>query len=75
MKAKLSTLAKRLDFKSEGEYFDYCIDSYTNGNFRQCEELFNAMKKEDQKAFLNYLNAQAQFNGKLQVRNFYFNLI
>lgn len=75
MKAKLLTLAKRLDFTSEGGYFDYCIDSYINGNFSQCKTLFNNMKKEDQKSFLSYLNAQAQFNGKLQVRNFYFNLI
>lgn len=72
---KLLTLAKRLDFTTETEYFDYCMDSYTNGNFSQCKELFKAMTKLDRKAFLQYLNGQAQFNGYLQMRNFYFNIL
>ena len=75
MKKLLKTLAKELEFTQEIEYFDYCIDSHINGNFSQCRELFNAMRKEDKKAFINYLNGQAQFNGKLEVRNFYFNLL
>jgi len=72
---KLLTLAKRLDFTTETEYFDYCMDSYINGQFDQCRNLFKAMTKADRKQFLQYLNGQAQFNGYLQMRNFYFNLL
>jgi len=72
---KLLTLAKELDFNTEIEFFDYCIDSHINGNFTQCKDLFNSMKKEDKKLFLNYLNGQSQYNGKLEIRNFYFNLL
>lgn len=53
---KLITLAKRLDFKTEHEYFDYMIHSYINGNFTQCRELYNAMRKEDRKNFINYIS-------------------
>jgi catalase len=52
---KLITLAKRLDFESEYDYFNYCRDSYINGNFSQCKELFNAMTKKDKKALINFL--------------------
>lgn len=75
MKKKLLTLAKGLDFETESDYFNYCIDSHINGNFSQCKRLFNDMRKEDRKGLLNYLNGQAQFNGYLEIRNFYFNLL
>lgn len=68
-------LAKELDFKTEIEYFDYLIESHVNGNFTQCKNLFKEIGKEDKKVFLNYLNGQAQHNGQLEVRNFYFDLI
>lgn len=69
------TLAKEMGFNSTIEYYDYLIDSHICGNFKQCKELFSEMKKEDKKAFLNYLNGQAYYNGLLEVRDFYFNLI
>ena len=75
MKKKLSTLVKEMEFNHAVEYFDYLIDCHTNGNFKSCERLFSEMRKEDQKVFVNYLNGQAQFNGHLNVRNFYFNLL
>lgn len=68
-------LAKELEFNSEVEYFDYLVDCYICGNFTSCENLFNEFEKEDKKVFLNYLNGQAQYNGYLQARNFYFNLL
>ena len=74
MKA-LIKLAKELDFDNEVEYFDYCIDSHINGNFTQCKRLFKDMKKEDRKLFISYLNGQAQYNGLLPTRNFYFELL
>lgn len=75
MKKNLLTLAKELEFNSEIEYFDYLIECHTNGNFEQCKKLFLEMRHNDQKGFLNYLNGQAYYNGLLQVRKFYFDLI
>lgn len=75
MKKKLLTLAKGLDFETESDYFEYCIDSHINGNFTQCERLFEDMRQQDKKVFLNYMNGQAQFNGYIDTRNFYFNLL
>lgn len=75
MKKKLSTLVKEMEFNHVTEYFDYLIDCHANGNFESCKRLFSEMRKEDQKVFVNYLNGQAQFNGHLNVRNFYFNLL
>jgi len=70
--AKLITLAKRLDFTTEMDYFDYCIDSYTNGNFSQCKELFKAMSKADRKSLLNHIGTGINMK---DVYQFYFNLL
>lgn len=75
MKKKLLTLAKEMDFSTEVEYFNYLIECHTNGNFESCRRLFSEIRREDQKVFLRYLNGAAQFNGKLQARNFYFDLL
>ena len=61
---KLITLAKELDFTTEIEYFDYCIDSHINGNLIQCEDLFEAMKKQDRLALIKYIDNS-------EIRNFY----
>lgn len=65
MAKKLITLAKELDFKTEHEYFDYMIDSYINGQFGQCRNLFYALRKEDKKAFIRYCDV-------MEIREFYF---
>jgi len=52
MKTLLS-LAKKLDFTSESEYFEYIIQSYYNGQLTQARELFIKMAKQDKKTFLN----------------------
>jgi len=70
-KKKLITLAREIEFETESEYFVYLIDSYYNGNFRQCKRLFNEMKKSDQKTFITY----CMDNKYLQVREFYFILL
>jgi len=75
MTKKLLTLAKGLDFETETDYFEYCINSHINGNFSQCKRLFEDMRQQDKKVFLNYMNGQAQFNGYIDTRNFYFNLL
>jgi hypothetical protein len=71
MKKKLITLAKELDFTIESEYFDYCIDSYINGQRSQCRNLFAKMKKEDQKNLLRWLKEY----GDNEIYTFYFNLL
>jgi len=70
---KLLTLAKKLDFTIEIEYFDYCINSYFNGNFSQCKELFKDMSKQDRKGLLEYI--KGCYDYKNEVYSFYFNLI
>jgi hypothetical protein len=70
---KLLTLAKKLDFTTETEYFDYCLNSYFNGNFSQCKELFKAMSKTDRKALLTYI--KGCYDHQHEVYTFYLNLI
>ena len=69
---KLITLAKELDLEFSSDYYDYLIDSYVNGQKLQCEKLFKAMKKADQKYFLaSYLNE----SDDKEIYNFYFDLL
>lgn len=75
MKAKLSTLAKRLGFTSGGEYFDYCINSYYNGNFSQCKDLFSDMTKQDRKDLITYISGFYDNAESKEVYKFYFNLL
>lgn len=70
---KLITLAKRLDFSTETEYFDYCINSYFNGNFSQCKELFKAMTKTDKKRLIDYI--RGCYDHQHEVEKFYFSLL
>lgn len=39
----IEKLAQALDFRTESEYFEYCIERYINGNFTQCKELFTIL--------------------------------
>ena len=51
-KKKIITLAKELDFSTEDEYYNYICDSYINGQMQQVRKLFAAMRKGDQKYFI-----------------------
>lgn len=68
---KLLTLAKRLDFTTEDQYFQYCADSHINGNFSQCRELFKAMTKADKHRLIEYLRNNV---GVDEIHNYYVNL-
>lgn len=68
----LEKLAKSLDFQQETEYFDYCIESYINGNKDQCKSLFLKMKKDDRKRLLNHIS---QTPGTSPIFKFYLNLL
>jgi len=70
---ELIKLAKQLDFSSENEYFDYCIDSWFNGNFSQCNKLFKALTKTQRKQLINYI--RDCYDYRHQVETFYFNLL
>jgi hypothetical protein len=49
-----------LDFENIGQYFEYCIDSITNGNRTQARELIKKMSSSQKKAFLKELNDYGQ---------------
>lgn len=70
---KLLTLAKRLDFVTETDYFDYCINSWFGGQFSQCKDLFKAMTKADRKELINYIKGCYDYTH--DVERFYFNLL
>jgi hypothetical protein len=72
---KLLTLSKKLGFSTEWEYFDYCLDSYLNGNFSQCLKLFKQMTKTDKKRLINYLKETYTYVHGVECREFYINLL
>jgi len=51
MKA-LKTLVKAYGLTTDSDYFEYCINSYLNGNKQQAKELCKQMKLEDKSSFL-----------------------
>lgn len=68
---KLLTLAKRLDFECETDYFNYMIDSYINDR-SQCQNLFKALTKEQKKESLIFINTMPEY---LEIYKYYFNLL
>ena len=72
---KLITLAKKLDFTTEEDYFNYCRDSYVNGNFSQCKDLFKAMTREDRKRLVYYLRTDEKESVDQKAYEFYFDLL
>lgn len=68
---KLLTLAKRLDFTTENEYFQYCADSHINGNFSQCKKLFKDMEKADKHRLISYLRDNI---GNDEIHNYFASL-
>ena len=72
---KLITLAHRLDLNQEIEYFDYCINSYENGNFAQCRKLFSDMSKKDRKEFIEYISGCYDNPKSKAVYRFYWALL
>ena len=52
---KVLTLAKELGYHSVGEYYEYMVETFLNGNKQSCRELFNEMRPDDKKEFLRKL--------------------
>jgi hypothetical protein len=42
---------KSLDFASLDEYFEYIVDSHTNGQLQQARELYNNLSDKQKKGF------------------------
>jgi hypothetical protein len=47
---------KEYDFKNINEYFNYIIESETNGQNKQVKSLINELSKQQKKDALNYIN-------------------
>lgn len=47
---------KGLDFETLEDYFDYIIESKTNGQRTQARELFNELSNAQKKEFFNYVD-------------------
>jgi hypothetical protein len=69
MKKKLINLAIDHDFSQESHYFQYIVDSWIVGQRKQALSLFNAMRKEDKKEFLNSINETMTTNSN-ELKNY-----
>jgi hypothetical protein len=49
----LKTLCKELELENENQYFEYIFETLINGQRGQVRELFNDMRKDDKRIFLN----------------------
>ena len=54
MRKHAETLAKEHELgDNENDFFQYIVDSLINGQRQQVRDLFNSMKQDDQRTFLN----------------------
>jgi hypothetical protein len=68
---KMTALYKSLDFTSKEQYFDYCIESYINGQRSQCRELFKDLPRQYKHELIEHIRINA---GNDEVHNFYVGL-
>jgi hypothetical protein len=69
---QMEQLINDYDFNSITEFYDYCLDSYINGNKKQSRELFYMMPKGNQKDCIMYLTVN--YGQTAQVFEFTLNL-
>ena len=50
------TIIHEYGFDTLEEYFDYILESRTNGQHKQARELFSDLSEQQQKGFLNYVD-------------------
>ena len=53
---------KDYEFKTIEDYFNYIVDSQTNGNHSQVKELFKKLDNNQKKTFFNYLKGFENLN-------------
>jgi hypothetical protein len=71
----MKKLIKELDFTSKEELFNYFIDSWYNGNYSQCRNLFSRLNKSGKKELLQYIAGCFDNENEKKVYQFYFNLL
>jgi len=53
-----------LDFKTIEEYFEYILDSRTNGQHKQALELYNDLSPAQKTEFRNWFSAFAHYDAQ-----------
>ena len=51
-----------LDFKTIEEYFEYIVNSETNGNIKQAQRLYKELSERQQLEFLSYLQLYLEYS-------------
>jgi hypothetical protein len=44
-----------LEFSTNEEYYNYCVESYLNGQRNQCKTLFKQMPSDNQHELIEYI--------------------
>lgn len=59
MKESLTRIMQRnlnaLGFATNDEYYNYCVESYLNGQFNQCKTLFNQLPHDNKHELITYI--------------------
>lgn len=75
MKDSLNRIMQRnlnaLEFSTTAEYYQYCVDSYINGQFKQCNTLFNQMPNENKHQLIEYIRDNV---GNDEINNYFVSL-
>jgi nucleoid-associated protein YejK len=62
MKKFAETLAREYEREDKADFFEYIVESLINGQRQQVRNLFNEMKKDSQREFLNdYLESDGGY--------------
>lgn len=56
MKNNVLRAAKELDFTSNEQYYDYCIETYHNGQFGQLRKLWGKLPKNHKHSLIAYID-------------------
>lgn len=62
-------ILKDYDFQNINQYFEYILDSQTNGNIKQMESLICELSKNQKIEFLQYLSEFAQNKDIVYITN------
>lgn len=60
---------KTYDFSNLRQYFEYILDSHTNGQFKQMDELISELSKNQKIEFLQYLAEYGQNEDIIYITN------
>jgi len=60
---------KSYDFDNLNEYFEYVLDSHTNGQIKQMNDLINKLSKNQKIEFLQFLSEFGQNKDIIYITN------